>query len=158
MPPRPAPPPARPVVEAVEPEATYDLRRRVLRQHLPADEVEVAYPADREPGSFHLAARDGGTVVAVASFSVEPAPRRAGRSAVRLRGMAVDPGQQHRGLGRGLLEAALERLRADGIELCWANARISALPFYESLGFAVDGEVFTSLDLPHRVVVRELAP
>lgn len=149
-------PTAGPVVEEVEPEATYDLRRRVLRQHLSPAEVEVAYPADRTPGSFHLAARDGGTVVAVASFSVEPVPLRAGRSAVRLRGMAVDPEQQHRGLGRALLETALERLRHDGVELCWANARVTALPFYESLGFAVEGDEFTSLELPHRVVVLEL--
>lgn len=145
-------------MEEVQPEATYDLRRRVLRQHLPPAEVEVAYPADREPGSFHLAVRDGGAVVAVASFSVEPAPGRPGRSAIRLRGMAVEPEQQHRGLGRVLLEAALDRLRHDGVELCWANARVAALPFYEALGFAVEGDELTSLGLPHRVVVRDLAP
>lgn len=145
------------VVEEIEPEATYDLRRRVLRQHLPAPEVEVAYPADREPGSFHLGIRDDDVVVAIASFSVEPAPGREERSAVRLRGMAVDPAVQQRGLGRALLDAARDLLRRDGVELCWANARERALPFYEALGFAAEGDVFTSLGLPHRVVVLDLA-
>lgn len=147
---------ARPVVEEVAPEATYDLRRRVLRNHLPV--AEVAYPADREPGSFHLGVREGDAVVAIASFSVEPAPGRDDdRRAVRLRGMAVDPEHQRRGLGRALLDTALERLRRDGIAVCWANARVSALPFYESLGFTAEGDELTSLELPHRVVVLDLA-
>lgn len=158
MPDPPTPPPARRVVvEEIGPEATHDLRRRVLRQHLPADEVDVDYPADRLPGTFHLGVRDAGTIVAVASFSVEPAPGRASqRSAVRLRGMAVDHSQQHRGLGRSLLEAALDQLRREAVELCWANARVTALPFYEALGFAAEGDHFTSLGLPHRLVVLEL--
>lgn len=31
------------LVEEIDPEQTHDLRRRVLRQHLPEDEVDVDY-------------------------------------------------------------------------------------------------------------------
>lgn len=141
------------VVE-VAPEETHPLRATVLRGHLPGADVD--YPADRAPGSFHLGVREGSRVVAVASLSREPAPGHPSRPAARLRGMAVDPARQGGGLGRALLEAAHRRLRADGIELCWANARSSALGFYEANGYLAEGEEFDSVGLPHRVVVRDL--
>lgn len=142
---------------ALAPEDTHDLRRRVLRQHLPPAQAAVRYPADEEPGAFHLGVRHDGAVVAIATFSLEPAPGHPGRSAARLRGMAVDPAHQGMGLGAALIQRALARLAADGVELCWANARLSALGFYERLGFIAEGDEFESLGLPHRVVVRPVA-
>lgn len=141
------------VVE-VAPEETHHLRATVLRSHLPDPDVD--YPADRAPGSFHLGVRGDDGLVAAATFSMEPAPGHPGRPAARLRGMAVEPGAQGRGLGRTLLEAAQHRLRAEGVELCWANARTSALDFYEANGFTVEGDEFESIGLPHRVVVLDL--
>jgi ribosomal protein S18 acetylase RimI-like enzyme len=70
--------------------------------------------------------------------------------------MAVDPGHQREGLGRALLDDAVARLRAERIELCWANARTSALGFYRAQGFQPEGDEFESLGIPHRVVVRSL--
>jgi GNAT superfamily N-acetyltransferase len=144
-------PPSAPVVE-IAPEETHHLRATVLRGHLPDPDVD--YPADRAPGSFHLGVRDGDRLVAAASFSLEPAPGHPDRPAARLRGMAVDPARRGEGLGRALLSAADRRLRAAGIELCWANARTSALGFYEANGFRTEGEELESVGLPHRVVVR----
>jgi len=144
-------------VMEVPAEVTHDLRRRVLRAHLPA--AEVVYPADDAPGSFHLALRAGPRTLGIASFSLEPVPEGEGDGpAARLRGMAVEPTYQRRGLGRLLLREAVQRLARDGVRACWANARVSALPFYEALGFAVRSEEFESVGLPHRVVVLPLAP
>jgi GNAT superfamily N-acetyltransferase len=142
------------VVE-VEPEATYDLRRRVLRSHRP--DVPVANPQDREPGAFHLAVVDGEVVVAVGSFSPQPFPPD-GRDAVRLRGMAVEPVRRSQGLGGMLLGAAVERLARDGVTLVWANARLPALRFYEHHGFRAVGEPFDEIGIAHVLVVRELRP
>lgn len=146
----------RPPVVVVAPEDTHDLRRRMLRQHLTGPEADVEYPADRLPGTLHLGVRDGGEVVAIATFSRESAPGHPEVVAARLRGMAVDPARQGQGLGAALVEEALRRLAAEGVELCWANARLSALDFYERLGFTPEGEVFESLGQPHRVVVRRV--
>jgi len=146
-------------VVSVPPEATHDLRRRVLRRHLPDPDVD--YPADRAPGSFHLGVRlgpEGGEIVAVASFSLEEAPGVPARPAARLRGMAVDPAHQGRGLGRLLLDEGVRRLAAAGVERCWANARTTALGFYEAQGFSAVGDEFESIGLPHRIVVRTLTP
>lgn len=142
------------VVE-VELEATYDLRRRVLRAHAP--EVPLSNPEDTVPGTFHLAVVDDGSVVAIGSFSPQPFPLD-DRPAMRLRGMAVEPARQGHGVGALLLRAALERLARDGATTVWANARMPALSFYERHGFVAVGEPFEEIGIEHVRVVRSLGP
>jgi GNAT superfamily N-acetyltransferase len=139
-------------------EATHGLRRRVLREGR-ADAV-VVFPEDHVPGAFHLCVTegDGGPVIAVASFSPGATAARPGRRAFRLRGMAVEPAWQGRGVGRVLFRAAVDRLRASGAEVLWANSRDSALDFYRCLGMEVVGEGFvTEIGLPHHLVILDLA-
>ncbi len=146
------------VVVDVEAADTHDLRRRVLR----AGRAEhLVFPEDDRPGASHLGVRTppAGPLVAVASFSPEDSAHRPGRRAVRLRGMVTDPGLQGRGIGRSLLEVAVQRLGASGVEVLWANARDSALGFYERLGFEVVGDGFLAGpagDIPHHIVVLDL--
>ena len=143
-------------VEAVPAAATYGLRRKVLRGG--RADAPVAFPEDDRPGAFHLGAFADGRLVAVGSFSPEPTPLRPGKRAVRARGMAVDPGQQSRGIGRVLLEEAVTRLRAERVEVLWANARDGALPFYRRFGMEVAGDGFVIPEVgPHHVVVMDLA-
>jgi GNAT superfamily N-acetyltransferase len=146
------------IVGDIEAAHTHDLRRRVLRD---GHAEHLVFPEDDRPGAFHLGARaePGGPLLAVASFSPEPTAHRPDRRAARLRGMVTEPAHQGHGLGRGLLEDALPRLRAGGIEVLWANARDSALGFYERLGFEVVGEGFLAGpagDIPHHIVVLDL--
>jgi GNAT superfamily N-acetyltransferase len=136
---------------------TYDLRRRVLRDGTPS--TDVTYPEDRQPGSFHLGLRyAGGPPVAIATFCTVATPWRPDRRAVQLRGMAVEPGRQRGGLGRALLAAAIERIKADGADVLWASARDSALGFYERVGMEVVGDAYVpdATGLPHHVVVLDL--
>jgi GNAT superfamily N-acetyltransferase len=144
-------------VEDVPAEATHDLRWSILRDGRPG--VPVVFPEDGRPDAFHLAVRDGdGPILAVASFSEEGTPHRPGRSAVRLRGMAVDRPAQHHGLGRLLMITVFERLRHDNVEVLWCNARDSAAGFYARLGFEVVGHGFVLPEsgIAHHVMVREL--
>jgi GNAT superfamily N-acetyltransferase len=128
------------VVE-VEAAGTYALRRRVLL----VSPRPLALDGDDDPGTIHLAVRDGDVTVAVATF----VPTEEG---VQLRGMAVDPGAQGTGVGRVLVEAAVERLRATGVTRLWCNARDTAVPFYERLGWTVTGPGFMHAEsgLPHQ--------
>ena len=144
-------------VEDVPAEATHDLRWRILRDSRPG--APVVFPEDGRPDAFHLAVRDAdGTIVAVASFSKEDTRHRPGRSAVRLRGMAVDWPAQHHGLGRLLITTVVDRLRHDGVEILWCNARDSAAGFYSRLGFDLVGEGFVLPEsgIAHHVMVREI--
>ena len=137
-------------------EATYDLRRRVLRDGR-ADAV-VQNPGDDVPGAFHLAAiDDDDAVVAVASCAPEPSDfRPAARSPFRLRGMAVEPSLQGQGIGAVLLDAAVSRLRMLGADVVWANGRDTALGFYEQRGWTVLGDGFITVGIPHHVVLLDL--
>ena len=65
-----------------------------------------------------------------------------GRSACQLRGMAVDPGYQRRGVGRRLL-AEIERVAGEnGVDLIWANARTPAAEFYRRNGWEIVSGMF----------------
>jgi len=143
------------IVTEVPVETTYDLRRRVLRGG--AADAEVAFPGDDVAGTFHLAVHDPG-VVAIATFIPAPTPHREGQVTFQLRGMAVDDGRQGQGLGRVLLDAAAERMRAGGAVAVWAHARDSALGFYERLGWKVvgDGYVYGPMNLPHHLAIWDL--
>ncbi|HWC68681.1 MAG TPA: GNAT family N-acetyltransferase [Acidimicrobiales bacterium] len=144
------------VVEVAAP-ATHDLRRRVLRDGTPSDVVE--FRGDDTPGVVHLAAlAASGEIVGVVTMLPVPCPHRPGCSTRQLRGMAVDPAWQGRHVGAALLRAFVERARAGGAEAVWANARDSALGFYERAGFTVAGDGFVTDDtrLPHHAVVLDL--
>ena len=118
------------VVE-VEAADTYDLRRRVLL----VEPRPLALEGDELPGTRHFGVLDGERLVAAATF----VPTDEG---LQLRGMAVDPATQGSGVGRLLVEAAVERLRAAGATRLWCNARDTAVPFYERLGWTITGPGF----------------
>jgi GNAT superfamily N-acetyltransferase len=124
----------------------------VLRPSAPL--VPSAYDAD--PATVHIGAFVDG--VAVGCASVFPAAYDDEPAAWRLRGMAVSPDYQGKGVGRQVLEAAIAVAAAAGAPLIWANARTSALGFYQLLGWRPVGEEFTygPAGLPHYVMVRQL--
>ena len=142
-------------VTEISVERTYDLRRRVLRD---GDATAAPLPQDDQPGAFHLGAlTDLGAAVGVASLAPEPCPVRPGARAVRLRGMAVEPARQGEGIGRRVLDAAVDRADRRGYAVLWANARDTALGFYERAGMTVVGDGFRDeRGLPHHVVVLDL--
>lgn len=135
-------------VVVVESAATHDLRRRVLRHGDP--DAGVDWPDDR--ASTHLAAVDDADQVVAVSTWIER------DDGVQLRGMATEPGLAGSGLGSLLLLAGIERARASGATHVWANARLTALGFYERHGFSLVGGEFVdaTTGLPHRVVRFDL--
>lgn len=143
-------------IAAVPAEATYDLRRQVLRGDDP--EADVDFPEDHEPGAVHLGAYDaGGRLIAIATLLPSPTVARPGAEAWQLRGMAVAPDAQGGGVGRELVTAAVAHVRAAGASVLWAHGRDTALDFYERLGWVVEGEGYlTSIGIPHHTIVLDL--
>ena len=140
-------------VEDVQP-----LRTEVLRPHF--EEGRLAnFIGDKEPGTHHYALRDDGDVVAVVTYMRAEAPGDIGAPAVRLRGMAVAEDRRRQGLGARLLEGSLARLavQESDVSVVWCNARMSAVDFYEEMGFQTHGEVFDVADIgPHVVMWRRM--
>jgi GNAT superfamily N-acetyltransferase len=131
-----------------------DLRRRVLRAGR-LDAV-VTNPDDDDADARHFAGYLGERVVVSASFFAVEGPLGATR---QLRYMATDLDVQGRGLGAAVLAAAETALAAEGVRALWANARDSALGFYERCGWrAIVGSEHVSAEthIPHTVIVKDL--
>ena len=122
---------------------TYVIRGPVLRPGLP--ESESRFPGDYDESALHIGALEGDTLVGTASFFMEDHPQLTGDGLARLRGMAVLPACQSRGIGTAMLRCGLETLRARAVPMLWCNARERAVPFYRAQGFMSTGEAF---DIP----------
>ena len=129
-----------------------DLRLRVLRPTVP----RVPNPRDLEPTTIHIGAFAGDDAIGCAT--VQPEAYQDVPAAWRMRGMAVDPAYQGRGVGRQVLEAATVAAEHGGASMLWANGRVSAMEFYLALGWEPVGPVFDHGpdSLPHRVILRRL--
>jgi GNAT superfamily N-acetyltransferase len=130
-------------IRAISATDTHALRRSVLRPHQPPG--PIPFPGDDDPDALHVGAFEDGALVAIASLCREALPGSSDATCFRLRGMAALPTQRRRGHGRRLVQACVEHARAHGAARVWCNARVSALPFYASLGFQGCSEIF---DLP----------
>ena len=137
-------------VERIRSSDTHDLRRRVLRGGDPTADVD--WPEDASDTTFHLGGfDDSGTLVAISTWIPTG-------STVQLRGMATDPAFAGTGIATLLLQAGLDACRAVGADTVWANARTTALGFYEQAGFRAEGDVFetSATGLPHRRITLAL--
>jgi len=108
---------------------------------------EVAL-AHAEHEAEHVAAVDAdGTVIGYLRLL----PRDDAGS-MQVRQVAVAESWQRRGLGRALMRAAEARAREEGAHSVWLNARVSAVAFYERLGYDVVSDEFVTglAGLPHR--------
>lgn len=127
-------------VRFIRTEETYPLRLLVLR---PGGVLEDTHFAnDRLEGAFHLGVFAESRIIGVGSFYPEKHDALKGWKQYRLRGMATHPDHQSKGVGAKLIRFALEHLLAQKADLLWCNARIKAVPFYERLGFQIEGDAF----------------
>lgn len=129
--------------------AEQELRFRVLREPLGFTREQVTYPLDA--ASLHFVGVEDGRVVGCVLFHPE-GPEGSGR----LLQMAVDPPLQGRGLGRQLVRALEAEVKRRGFTEVTMHARGEKVPFYEKLGYAVRGEPFSEVGIPHRHMWRVL--
>jgi GNAT superfamily N-acetyltransferase len=136
----------------VKAEEILTLRHRVLRAGLP--QTAAKFPGDDDPQTVHLAIRDGTNIVGCATILVNQWKET---PACQLRGMAVDPAYQGRGLGTRLLAAIDQTVRDKGFHLLWANARVPAAEFYRNNGWEIVSEIFEIPTAgPHFKMIRKL--
>jgi GNAT superfamily N-acetyltransferase len=122
-------------------DALLDIRHRILRAGLPRD--TASFEGDNEVTTSHFAAFEGGKVVGSCTILQRPLDNA---PAWQLRGMAVEPNLQGKGVGRKLVEAAEAHVRLTGFSrTVWCNARVPASRFYEKMGWTIISQVF---DIP----------
>ena len=144
-------------IELVSAHALHELRRRVLRNNNP--ESLVADDRDAEVKSLHFGGFNDGQLVVSASFYPSTTPFSPELVTYQLRYMATDFDVQGRGFGARVLAFAEVELRQRGIEQVWANARDTALGFYQAIGWStVAGSEHLSAEtqLPHTVIFKRI--
>ncbi|MEM7321065.1 MAG: GNAT family N-acetyltransferase [Pseudomonadota bacterium] len=128
--------------------ACLDLRHRVfvLEQGVPVEEERDAH----DERAIHLLARVDGAAAGTARILFDGDTAKIGRVCV----LSDMRGQK---LGVSLIEKAVEVARhKSGITRVKLGAQITALGFYEKLGFVAEGAVFLDAGLEHRTMVRAL--
>lgn len=122
-----------------------ELRYRVLREPLGVARQDFV-PVDTGL-TFIVAVQDAQVIGVVA---LDPKPDQQ----AQLRQMAVTPEWQGKGLGKELV-IRLERVaQAAGVNEIFLHAREHAVGFYEKLGYTVQGEGFSEVGIPHRLMTK----
>lgn len=125
------------------------MRRRILRTPLGLDfdpeelEKEVR---DLHVAGFELARLVGCLVLSPVSSDE-----------IKMRQVAVDEEIQGRGIGTELVLYSERLARDRGYRRMILHARDTAVPFYNRLNYAPDGEPFEEVTIPHQAMVKELA-
>jgi len=68
--------------------------------------------------------------------------------------VAVVREYRRRGIGSRLMAALEQAAREHGLQSIWFHAQESAIPFYEKLGYSLEGESFMEAGIPHRQMRR----
>ena len=70
--------------------------------------------------------------------------------------MAVLKAFRQQGIGRLIIEAAVNYAAASGLHKVHLHAQLTALAFYEHLGFTAYGEVFSDAGMEHIAMAKTL--
>lgn len=136
------------------------LRERVLLENvgLDMDTFKSAYPGYEEKFLHFVGTTQtpgGERVVGCALLLPETDQPGFGK----LMQMAVDPQRQGEGIGRRIvIEIESEAFGDLGLEGLFCHAQLSAVSFYERLGWAAEGEEFEEAGIPHRKMVITRPP
>lgn len=114
----------------------------VEEQHIP---IEVEFDGLDEDAMHFLAVDSHGQAYGTARLL---ANGQIGR-------MAVVRGHRRRGIGRMLLDAAVNAARARGAYRVFLHAQSQAVEFYAEAGFHRDGEPFMEAGIPHLPMAKE---
>lgn len=140
------------VVECVSSELTRSIRHQVLWQHKASPDLCVL-DSDSAENAFHVGVSCRSELISVGSFFPQQHSKFSVSHAYRLRAMATMPNYHSKGSGRVLIEFALGVLRERKVDLLWCDARLSAVGFYERLGFSVNHEIYeVPLIGPHKLM------
>ena len=111
-----------------------NLRSKILRNNL--DPNLCRFPGDKEINSFHIGAFNGNTLIGGVSVMKNECKKKELPNCFQLRGLFVDKEFQHNGIGKTIVNFVENRLRDNGVNYLWMNARESAVLFYLKLNYS----------------------
>jgi len=117
------------------------LRQDVLRTPLGLKFTKENMVTDEH--EYHIAASDGDNLVGILLL------RPLGNGFIKMRQVAVREEFQGKGIGQKLVEFAEEFATGLGFNIMELHARKVSLNFYERLNYAIVGEQFEEIGIPH---------
>ena len=117
--------------------------REAMLDPLPSSYASAFEDIERDPRNELLVAEDAGTVVGVLQVTYIPGLTYQGGERAQIEGVRVAASHRGRGVGREMIERAIERARTRGcrlVQLTTDKRRPDAHRFYESLGFVASHE------------------
>jgi len=140
-------------LKQIKVEETYKIRKEELRKNM---DLSSQFAGDFDEGTFHLGLYKDKDLVSIVSFTLSNYKDFSGIQ-YQLRGMATKETFQGKGMGKKLVEYALEVLKNKNADVVWCHSRITAMEFYLKMEFEIIGEEF---DIPpigkHHVMFKEL--
>lgn len=124
------------IIREIKPEDTYAIRLKVLKTN---KNYQHQYQVDFNKTIKHFGIFQKTQLIGIATIMQANHPNLA-ENAIQLRGMAVLPEFQKKGIGKMLLKDLVKIYQNQSI--IWCNARDYAVGFYKSLGFSIFGEKF----------------
>lgn len=126
--------------------------------------VELRYDQLREPlglrftreqllaedKDIHLVYKVGGFVMACLVLTPLDEER------IKMRQVAVDESLKGQGVGSKMVEYAEAHAKDLGYKSMECNARLSAVPFYEKMGYHTEGDLFHEVTIPHYHMKKQL--
>jgi N-acetylglutamate synthase-like GNAT family acetyltransferase len=129
-------------------QAEVALRLRVLRE--PLGLTFTGEQLATEAADVHLCAFCAGRLVGCLVLT----PVAVG--IVQMRQVAVEPSMQGQGVGTALVDASEQVARERGFIEMMMHARVTAVPFYERLGYSKRGHEFEEVTIPHWEMAKAL--
>lgn len=123
----------------------------VVEQQVPV-ELELDEYDSVDAACIHFVATlgdDPARVVGTARMKVVEGKAKAQR-------VAVDKALRGQGVGRHVMRALESAARAKGLTAVVLSSQVSAIPFYETLGYVAHGDVYEDAGIPHRDMTKRL--
>ena len=123
-------------IKEIQPEDTYKIRLIVLKTN---EKYPYKYQGDFDLKTKHLGVFKDDLIIGIVTVMETNHPKLPS-DAIQLRGMAILPKHQRKGIGKILIKH-IEKLYQHK-NIIWCNARYYAIDFYKSLGFSIFGKKF----------------
>ena len=126
-----------------------ELRNKVLRIPLGLSLFDEDLSHENQQLHFGLFDPEGNLVACVIAAACSP-------TEAQIRQMAVCDEHRGKGYGRNIISAIENKLAQQGFTYLFMHARMTAVGFYEKLGYVTVGQEFLEIGIPHVKMEKSL--
>ena len=124
----------------------YDILRRPLDLHFNPEDLATEFD------SIHRACYHSGTMLLAGCLTLKPLES----GDIKMRQVAVSVALQNQGIGSLMVNYAENVAIQSGFTRMVLHARISAVTFYDKMGYSVSGKTFKEVGIDHKFMYRKL--